>query len=181
MLDEDKIEILEMTLSRLSPDDRDRPLVLATLCSELALGTPLARRQALAEEALVLAVGSGDDAIIVRVLNSIYYALQVPALLEQSMVRAADAAGIPAALIPLRLNCRNRLGDPTYAVDTPGFHVDKVIGEVFGLTVRARNVGRHACWFGLSRVRRPISSTRSSIRATAAVYGSRYFSSPVIR
>jgi uncharacterized protein YbjQ (UPF0145 family) len=25
--------------------------------------------------------------------------------------------------------------------DLPGFHVDKVIGEVFGLTVRARNVG----------------------------------------
>lgn len=31
------------------------------------------------------------------------------------MVRAADAAGIPAALVPLRLHCRNRLGDPTYA------------------------------------------------------------------
>lgn len=31
------------------------------------------------------------------------------------MVRAADAAGIPAALVPLKLNCRNRLGDQTYA------------------------------------------------------------------
>ena len=31
------------------------------------------------------------------------------------MVRAADAAGLPAALVPLRLNCRNRLGDNTYA------------------------------------------------------------------
>ncbi len=30
------------------------------------------------------------------------------------MVRAADAAGIPAALVPLRLNCKNRLGDLTY-------------------------------------------------------------------
>jgi glycosyltransferase involved in cell wall biosynthesis len=30
------------------------------------------------------------------------------------MVRAADAAGIPAALVPLKLNCKNRLGDPTY-------------------------------------------------------------------
>jgi glycosyltransferase involved in cell wall biosynthesis len=30
------------------------------------------------------------------------------------MVRSADAAGVPAALVPLRLNCRNRLGDPTY-------------------------------------------------------------------
>ena len=31
------------------------------------------------------------------------------------MVRAADAAGIPAALVALKLHCRNRLGDPTYA------------------------------------------------------------------
>jgi glycosyltransferase involved in cell wall biosynthesis len=30
------------------------------------------------------------------------------------MVRAADAASIPTALIPLKLNCRNRLGDQTY-------------------------------------------------------------------
>jgi glycosyltransferase involved in cell wall biosynthesis len=31
------------------------------------------------------------------------------------MVRAADTAGIPAALVPLKLNCKNRLGDRTYA------------------------------------------------------------------
>lgn len=31
------------------------------------------------------------------------------------MVRAADAAEIPTALVPLKLNCKNRLGDDTYA------------------------------------------------------------------
>lgn len=31
------------------------------------------------------------------------------------MVRAADAAGIPTALVPLKLNCKNRLGDQTFA------------------------------------------------------------------
>jgi glycosyltransferase involved in cell wall biosynthesis len=30
------------------------------------------------------------------------------------MVRAADAAAIPISLVPLKLNCRNRLGDLTY-------------------------------------------------------------------
>ena len=30
------------------------------------------------------------------------------------MVRAADAAGLPSALVPLKLHCKNRLGDPTY-------------------------------------------------------------------
>lgn len=31
------------------------------------------------------------------------------------MIRAADAAGITTALVPLKLNCKNRLGDLTYA------------------------------------------------------------------
>ena len=31
------------------------------------------------------------------------------------MVRAADAAQLPSALVPLKLNCKNRLGDQTYA------------------------------------------------------------------
>jgi glycosyltransferase involved in cell wall biosynthesis len=31
------------------------------------------------------------------------------------MVRATDAAAIPTALVPLKLNCKNRLGDRTYA------------------------------------------------------------------
>jgi glycosyltransferase involved in cell wall biosynthesis len=31
------------------------------------------------------------------------------------MVRAADAAALPSALIPLKLHCKNRLGDQTYA------------------------------------------------------------------
>ena len=48
------------------------------------------------------------------------------------MVRAADAAGLPTALVPLKLNCRNRLGDDTYAARLGGenphgvnvFHID---------------------------------------------------------
>ncbi len=31
------------------------------------------------------------------------------------MVRAADAAGIPSALVPLKLHCKNRLGDTTFS------------------------------------------------------------------
>ena len=41
------------------------------------------------------------------------------------MVRAADAAGIPAALVPLRLHCKNSQGDPTYA---PRFQADNPHG-----------------------------------------------------
>ena len=45
-IDADKVEILEMALDRLSADDPDRALVLATLCAELTYGSPsnVARR-----------------------------------------------------------------------------------------------------------------------------------------
>ena len=54
-IDTDKVEILEMALERLPADRPDRALVLATLCSELTIGSPLERRRALAEEALAIA------------------------------------------------------------------------------------------------------------------------------
>ena len=60
-----------MALDRLPADHPDRALVLATLCSELTCDSPLERRQALADEAIAIAQTSGDDAIIVRVLNHV--------------------------------------------------------------------------------------------------------------
>jgi class 3 adenylate cyclase/tetratricopeptide (TPR) repeat protein len=90
-IDADKVAVLEMALDRLSTDDPDRSLVLATLCAELTFGSPLERRQALADAALAIAESSGDDATIVRVLNHVSYPLAVPPLLEQSLARSADA------------------------------------------------------------------------------------------
>jgi class 3 adenylate cyclase len=46
-IDADKVEILEMSLARLPADKPTRALVLATLCSELGIGSPLERRQAM--------------------------------------------------------------------------------------------------------------------------------------
>jgi class 3 adenylate cyclase len=100
-LDTEKVEVLESTLDRLPVDHRDRALVLAALCMELASVGALDRRQALADEAIALAERSGVDATIVRVLNSVAFPLQVPALLEQSWVRTADA-----------MDRAERLGDP---------------------------------------------------------------------
>ena len=90
-IDDDKIEILEMALDRLSADNTDRALVLAALCSELTFGSPLERRRALADEALAIAESSGDDAIIVRVLNNVFLPLLVPPLKEQLLFRTIDA------------------------------------------------------------------------------------------
>jgi hypothetical protein len=75
--------------------------LLAFLCQEITFGTPLERRLELAEEAIAAAYSSGDDAIIVRVLNHVSDPLQVSQLLEQSLVRSEDA-----------LARAERVGDP---------------------------------------------------------------------
>jgi len=90
-IDADKVEVLQMALDLLSSDHPDRALVLATLCSELTHGSPLERRQALADEAITIAESCGDDATIVRVLNHVFLPLTVPSLLRQLLTRTADA------------------------------------------------------------------------------------------
>ena len=90
-VDADKVEILEMALARLPADRPERALVLATLCSELVSGSPLERRQALADEAIAIAESSGDDPMMVRVLNQVFVSLFVPSQLERSWGRTADA------------------------------------------------------------------------------------------
>lgn len=101
VVDTDKVEILEMALERLNADHPDRALVLATLCSELTWGSPLERRQALADEAIAVAETSGDDATIVRVLNHVAYPLIGPPQMEPLLARTADA-----------LTRAERVGDP---------------------------------------------------------------------
>ena len=90
-VDADKVTVLEMALERLADSTTDRALVLAGLCTELSYGSPLERRRALADEALAIAEASGDDAIVVRVLNNVSGPLLVPSLHEQSLARSSEA------------------------------------------------------------------------------------------
>ena len=99
--DADRVEILELALDQLASEDRRRALVLATLCAELMYGTPLERRQALANEAIAIARSSGDDATIVRVVHTLANPLAVPELLQQAMDWQTEA-----------LVRAERLGDP---------------------------------------------------------------------
>jgi class 3 adenylate cyclase/tetratricopeptide (TPR) repeat protein len=99
--DSEKVEVLETALHDLGEVAPERALVLATLCSELAHGSPLERRQALAEEAESIAKLSGDDTTCLRVLNHLYIPLQVPELLGPALARTTDA-----------LMRAERLGDP---------------------------------------------------------------------
>ncbi len=99
--DTEKVAVLETALDELEDDIPERALVLATLCSELAHGSPLERRQALAEEAETIVTGSNDDGTCLRVLNHLYVPLQVPQLLGPALSRTTDA-----------LMRAERLGDP---------------------------------------------------------------------
>ena len=89
--DTDKVDVLEMAVDRLPFHHPDRALVLATLCSELAYGSTLERRKALADEALMIAESSGDDATIAKVLNQVLFPLLVPSMLEQQLTWTEDA------------------------------------------------------------------------------------------
>ena len=100
-IDSDRVAIFEQALARIAGDDPDRGLILATYCLEIVVGSSLERRRALADEALAIAEGTADDAVIVRVLNNVAYALMSPPMLEQSLARTAD--GLVRA---------ERLGDP---------------------------------------------------------------------
>ncbi len=99
--DPDKVAQLELALQQLPPDVPERALVLAALCAELAFGSTLERRQALADEALAIGRAVGDDAIMVRILNQMAFSLTVPSRLEASLQWTGDA-----------LARAERLGDP---------------------------------------------------------------------
>lgn len=90
-IDADRVEVLEGLLPRLTDDNSDRAIALAMLCAELSYGSPLARREALANEAIGIAQASGDDTTIVQVSNYVSFALAVPSLLDASAPRTADA------------------------------------------------------------------------------------------
>jgi class 3 adenylate cyclase/tetratricopeptide (TPR) repeat protein len=102
VIDADKVKVLESALDALPDDDgRERALLLATLCSELALGTTLDRRQELADAARAMARRLKDPDTIIRTLHLVCNPLQVPSTLNERMVDAKEA-----------LELSELLGDP---------------------------------------------------------------------
>ena len=100
-LDTDKVELLELALSRLPDDHPDRAILLATWCSEVAFTTHHSDRLAFAEESIGLAEATGDDTTIVRIHNQVALSSRSPQFLAQSLSRSADA-----------LVRAERIGDP---------------------------------------------------------------------
>jgi hypothetical protein len=99
--DAEKVAQLELALQRLPEDVPERALVIAALCAELAFGSTLDRRQALAGEAIRIGRASGHDHVLVPAINQVAFAVAVPSLLEDSLQWTAEA-----------LNRAEQLGDP---------------------------------------------------------------------
>jgi DNA-binding SARP family transcriptional activator len=98
-IDTEKVEMLELALSRLPADHLDRALLLAVLCQELIFGESFDRCVALRSQALALARAAGDDAVILQVLNrGSFLAVQ---LLEDFLVLSDETMALA-----------ERLGDP---------------------------------------------------------------------
>ena len=98
-IDAEKVEILELALDRITADDPDRVLVLATLCQELNFGSR-DRRDALSHEAEAIVRKSGDDAAFVRVFTRAFDAMVLSRGLDMSAdaLRRAERIGDPALL-----------------------------------------------------------------------------------
>ena len=100
-IDEERVVIFEECLTRIGPDDPDRALVLAAYCQEVVVGTPLERRQELANEAFAIAEACGDDEVLVRVMVNTAYALIAPPMLQTQLQRTTEGRARA-----------ERLGDP---------------------------------------------------------------------
>ena len=99
VIDVERVAVLESALSALPEEDgNERALLLATLCSELTLGTTLAQRKALADAARSMARRLGDPTTIVRTLNLVCDPLQVPPTLSERLVDAREASDLADAL-----------------------------------------------------------------------------------
>ena len=104
-IDEEKVVMLERALERLGADDVRRAAVLATLCTELTVAGSLERRSEIADEALAVARGPGDDATLVRVLNHVNLPLHLPHLLEQNVERTTEALTLAQSIGDPMLLC----------------------------------------------------------------------------
>ena len=123
-VDTEKLAFLELALERLTPDQVERALVLATICLELTYGGAVERRSALADEAMEIARAVGDDVAVVQVETRLVAGLQAPFWLDRYRALVADAA--------VRVQ---RIGDPALVALVNGIRANIAMwsGDVVAL------------------------------------------------
>ena len=115
-VDEEKVSMLELALDRLGPDRIERAQVLATICAELLYGDAIERRSALEDEAMEIALASGDDVTIAQVELRLANGLQAPRW--QGRLRELVADAVVRA---------ERIGDPGLSARVGGYRLNLAI------------------------------------------------------
>ncbi len=98
-IDNEKVAVIEAALAATPESDSpERALLLATLGSELALGTTVERRTALADDAVNMARRLGDPATIIRALNLVGDAVDLPSNVGQRLADRTEVLALAGTL-----------------------------------------------------------------------------------
>jgi class 3 adenylate cyclase len=93
-IDAERVAMLEAAIGVGAAEPGDRALLLATLANELTYSGDFARRRSLADEAIRMARDTGDPALVVRVLNHVFYALWVPDTLQERLALTEESLAL---------------------------------------------------------------------------------------
>jgi class 3 adenylate cyclase len=92
-VDRDRVEMLEAALTSTS-HETDRVTLIATLANELTYSGDYPRRRQLTDEALAAARATGDAALLLRVINLVFYSLWVPETLDERLTLTAESRAL---------------------------------------------------------------------------------------
>ena len=96
-VDAERVEMLEAAIASGGEGAR-QALLLGTLANELTYSGDFDRRRQLADDALKAARRHGDPALVLRVLNLVFYALWIPETLDERLALSAESARLLAAV-----------------------------------------------------------------------------------
>ncbi len=89
-VDTERIEMLETAVGQTADQER-RALLLGTLANELTYAGDFARRRELADDAMQAARATGDDRLVLRVLNLVFFALWIPDTLDERLALTEES------------------------------------------------------------------------------------------
>ena len=94
-VDRERVEMLEAAIAA-SDEAGTRALLLGTLANELTYAGDYGQRRGIADAALDAARATGDGALVLRVLNLVFYALWIPETLDERLDLTVETLALAA-------------------------------------------------------------------------------------
>jgi hypothetical protein len=95
-VDAERVAMLEAAIAH-DTDEHHRALLLATLANELTYSGDLVRRRQLADDAQRSARATGDQAVLLRVINTTFHACWLPDTLQERVALTEESQELVAA------------------------------------------------------------------------------------